>query len=631
MTAKAGTSLSSMPPETQYFLGLLESGNYLLLVPLVDGLVRAAIQGTEDDQLQLVAETGDSTVPVADFTGLYAARGANPFDLISEAAQKVNAFMVSGRLRTAKPLPAFVDWFGWCTWDAFYFEVNADNVRLGLQSFKDGGVEPKLLILDDGWLTTRQDADESKRLTSFVPDVVKFPGGLGPTVTIAKEEFGVRTVLAWHAMTGYWGGVDPNLGDYAAKIRPRLLSPGLKFHQEEIPYWGKSIGLVPKENAYRFFQDFHRSLRRQGIDGVKVDVQAQLEIVSEGSGGRVPLMQHYHEALEGSVAVHFQGNLINCMSCANEMIYGAPTSNLTRTSTDFWPNLPETHGRHLYINAQVGTWFGEFIHPDWDMFQSAHPAGEFHAAGRAVSGSPIYVSDKPGQHNFPLLKKLVLGNGSILRAKRPGRPTLDCLLYDPTTEDVLLKIFNTNALGGVIGVFNARYSPVSPKTVLTTYVRPSDVEGISGSSFAVYAHKTEELRVLGLNEGWELTLGELDFEIFTIMPVADGFAPLGLADKFNGGGAVRFAYREQKTWGVELTYGGTFIAYSETLPLATTVDGELVRFDYDEKRKLLIVPVPERPNPAVFIQKPCLKTVSKRSPRQLRLTQSHLQSCPMND
>ncbi|KAH6819380.1 seed imbibition 2, partial [Perilla frutescens var. frutescens] len=54
---------------------------------------------------------------------------------------------------------------------------------------------------------------------------------------------------------------------------------------------------------------------------------------------------------------------------------------------------------------------------------SLHPAAEYHAAARAVGGCAIYVSDKPGNHNFELLKKLVLPDGSILRAQLPGRPT----------------------------------------------------------------------------------------------------------------------------------------------------------------------------------------------------------------
>lgn len=85
-----------------------------------------------------------------------------------------------------------------------------------------------------------------------------------------------------------------------------------------------------------------------------------------------------------------------------------------------------------------------FLHalqPDWDMFHSKHPAALLHAAARAVSGGPVYVSDKPGQHDFELLRKLVLPDGSVLRAKLPGRPTQDTLFDDPLRDGkTLLKV-----------------------------------------------------------------------------------------------------------------------------------------------------------------------------------------------
>jgi len=69
------------------------------------------------------------------------------------------------------------------------------------------------------------------------------------------------------------------------------------------------------------------------------------------------------------------------MSSGMETYYGAPLSNLIRTSTDFWPTRPETHGLHLYCNAQVGMWFGEFMQPDWDMSNRGHAMGAFHRPG----------------------------------------------------------------------------------------------------------------------------------------------------------------------------------------------------------------------------------------------------------
>lgn len=48
-------------------------------------------------------------------------------------------------------LPSFLDMFGWCTWDAFYLTVNPIGIFHGLDDFSKGGVEPRFVIIDDGW------------------------------------------------------------------------------------------------------------------------------------------------------------------------------------------------------------------------------------------------------------------------------------------------------------------------------------------------------------------------------------------------------------------------------------------------------------------------------------------------
>ncbi|KAJ0829329.1 putative glycosyl hydrolase 36 [Helianthus annuus] len=146
---------------------------------------------------------------------------------------------------------------------------------------------------------------------------------------------------------------------------------------------------------------------------------------------------------------------------------------------------------------------------------------DYHTAARSIGGCAIYVryqnnvllfffitiltqsqeahklivitsiSDKPGNHNFDLLKKLVLQDGSMLRAQLPGRPTLDCLFADPTRDGVsLLKIWNVNKCTGVVGVFNCqgdgrckiekktRIHDASPG-ILTGFVQPTDVDALT--------------------------------------------------------------------------------------------------------------------------------------------------------
>lgn len=70
------------------------------------------------------------------------------------------------------------------------------------------------------------------------------------------------------------------------------------------------------------------------------------------------------------------------------------------------------------------------VQPDWDMFHSVHPDALLHATARAISGGPVYVSDKPGRHSPALLRRLVLPDGLVLRGEEPGRPSRDCLLKD---------------------------------------------------------------------------------------------------------------------------------------------------------------------------------------------------------
>ena len=78
---------------------------------------------------------------------------------------------------------------------------------------------------------------------------------------------------------------------------------------------------------------------------------------------------------------------------------------------------------------------------------SKHPAAELHAAARVLSGGSIYVSDTPGQHDFDLLRRLVLPDGSILRALSAGRPTRDSLFTDVARDgNSLLKVTSSSTL-----------------------------------------------------------------------------------------------------------------------------------------------------------------------------------------
>ncbi len=580
MSAKAGRDVAAIPVETQSLLVELTGGGFALFLPLLDGPFRASLQGRSDGVLVLTVETGDPAVAGDAATALFVAVGENPFALMEAAARSVMQTMRTGRLREDKPVPDFADLFGWCTWDAFYQDVTHDKVRLGLESFTAGGVKPAFLILDDGWQSVGKSPTDESRLTAFAANG-KFPGDLGPTVRMAREEFGVRSFLVWHAFLGYWGGVAAAaFPQYRVRDIHQIFSAGMQTLLSESQKQAIYInGLVAPEDIFRFYQDYHRHLRLQGVDGVKVDCQAVLEVIARGCGGRVAMMRVYHAALEGAAQTQFGGRLINCMSCSNDMIFSALNSTVTRSSTDFAPNDGSSHGKHLYANALASFWMGEFVLPDWDMFQSGHPSGAFHAAARAISGGPVYVSDKPDAHDFTLLRKLVLSDGTVPRTLRPARPTRRCLFLDPTRDECLLTVFSRNGFSGVIGAFNL-HAPDTGKEIAGA-IRPTDVEGLSGDRFAVYAHHSGALVPRVAGEDTPIVLGPLGCEVFTVAPIVDGFAPIGLTDKINSGGTIR-SLRAGRSWvAIELRDGGEFLAWCERAPKEVRVDRSPVEFRCD--------------------------------------------------
>ena len=64
---------------------------------------------------------------------------------------------------------------------------------------------------------------------------------------------------------------------------------------------------------------------------------------------------------------------------------------VVRASDDFYPRDPVSHTVHIAAVAYNSVFLGEFMQPDWDMFHSLHPAAEYHASARAISGGPLYV------------------------------------------------------------------------------------------------------------------------------------------------------------------------------------------------------------------------------------------------
>lgn len=643
MTQRMGSAGRDIPSETQFLLVEGSGGGeqpvvYTVFLPVLEGSFRAVLQGNAADELEICLESGDPDVE--SFQGshlVFVGAGSDPFEVITSSVKAVERHLQTFSHREKKKMPDILNWFGWCTWDAFYTNVTAQGVKQGLQSLEKGGVSPRFVIIDDGWQSVAMDpvgiaclsdnsANFANRLT-HIRENHKFQKngreghreddpakGLAHVVNEIKGKHQLKYVYVWHAITGYWGGVRPGaagMEHYGSKMQRPVPSPGVQKNERcdaLDSMTANGLGLVNPDRAFSFYDELHSYLASAGIDGVKVDVQNVLETLGAGHGGRVMLARKYQQALEASVARNFPDNgIISCMSHSTDNLYSSKRSAVIRASDDFWPRDPASHTIHVASVAYNTVFLGEFMQPDWDMFHTVHPMAEYHAAARAVGGCAIYVSDKPGSHDFNLLKKLVLPDGSILRAKLPGRPTRDCLFSDPARDGKsVLKIWNLNEHSGVVGAFNcqgAGWCRVAKKNLIhdqqpgtvSGVIRAQDVEHLArvadhgwNGDVVVYSHVGGEVVYLPKNALLPVTLRSREYEVFTVVPLKHlpngaSFAVIGLLDMFNSGGAVRELRFGGEDADVELRVrgSGTVGAYSSTKPTRVAVDSKAVGFSYD--------------------------------------------------
>ncbi|GFR50303.1 hypothetical protein Agub_g12493, partial [Astrephomene gubernaculifera] len=445
-------------------------------------------------------------------------------------------------------------------------------------------------------------------------DWVGVPEALGTVVAHIKRKFGVRYIYCWHGLPGYWAGVMPTDGGepgggagvlgLTSHLRYAAPTAGV-LEIEPSMAWNPAVlaGIGVVTDPHRLYHAMHRYLADCGVDGVKVDCQAGVGLIGSAMGGGAALSATYQGALEGSVAAHFPGNhVINCMCHSTENIYRMSNTAVARASDDFYPRDPASSHPHIAACAYNSLFLGALLQPDWDMFHSKHPAARLHAVARAVSGGPVYVSDKPGDHDFSLLHTLVLADGSVLRGGLPGRPSRDCLFKDVLRDGKsLLKVWNTNPVTGVVGVLHLQGSSwdrtrrkfhvhdKAPRP-LATWVRPYDVDafrppstaataaaaaalaasfepGSSSSSsssspaaaaaaaarsappeFAVFCRNSGAVSLLRGHEGVQVFLHSGEADVVTVARLmrsgTTAFACLGLANMINGGGALRAVRQE---------------------------------------------------------------------------------------
>ncbi|KAK1293721.1 Stachyose synthase [Acorus calamus] len=471
-------------------------------------------------------------------------------------------------------------------------------------------------------------------------------GGVGDeNASCEAEEFGMKAftkdlrtrfkglddVYVWQALCGAWGGVRPGATHLESKVVPVTVSPGLDGTMNDlavVKIVEGGIGLVRPDQAADYFDSMHSHLAQSGVTGVKVDVIHTLEYVCEEQGGRIELAKAYYEGLTRSLVKNFKGTglLASMQQCNDFFFLGTQQIAFGRAGDDFWFQDPSgdpmgaywLQGVHMIHCAYNSLWMGQIIHPDWDMFQSDHLCAKFHAGSRAICGGPVYVSDSVGGHDFSLLKKIVHPDGTVPRCQHFALPTRDCLFKNPLFDgETVLKIWNLNKFGGVVGAFNCQgagwdrgeqrirgfahcYKPTSGSVHMTDieWDQKNETAAMGETEeFAVYLDQAEDLKLMTReSEPIQFTVQPSSFEIFSFVPVRKlgqdlRFAPIGLVNMFNCGGTIievdhRVGGEGEVAVRIEVKGGGKFLAYSSGRPRKGFLNGGEVELKWSVDGKL---------------------------------------------
>ena len=529
------SDFSQVPPRTQV-LYLKYPDRYACLVPAVGESFKTSLAPGGKDCLRLEMTAllgGQSTLdePVFLLAEDQSIRGA---------VEKAFAYLAGEkgiRRRQDRRLPEMFRCLGWCSWDAFYTDISEEKIRAKARELHDKGVPVRWMLMDDGWLSVKDG-----RLYDFIPEKEKFPDGFAGMIRDIKQEGDISWFGVWHALGGYWGGIQPD-SPLAQKEREHLY-PTVS---------GKLLPSPIKEQGFGFYDDWYACLKAEGIDFVKVDGQSAVKNYFENNVPLCRAARGLHRALEGGASC-LDGAIINCMGMAMENVLARPASALSRSSDDFVPAKESGFGEHLIQNAYNALYQGQLYHCDWDMFWTSHEDAAKHSLLRAVSGGPVYFSDKIGDTDPEVLKPLACLDGRLLMMDRPAWPAEDCVFTDPMKEGVL-KLTNTAAWGGVraggIAAFNL--TDTSQKYRFA----PDDVpELLGGGRYLVYDYFRKEVRLCDGGETMEAELEPDSFAWYQILPFNGGGAFLGLSEKYAGFAAVETMYITKRGMGCVMAEQG---------------------------------------------------------------------------
>ena len=544
-----GTVLCEVPARTQALL-MKEGNTWRVLWTLCGEVFNCTLSGDEQGLKANVYSGSDGEDRIEQTPVLLCFSGKDPYTVLKKTAKAAEK-LLGGRVMTVdqKPYPEIFEYLGWCSWDAMRVHISEEKLMQKAAELKEKKIPVRWCILDDMWANVRDIRGLPEEMTTH--DMVKimhqstllameaaperFPNGLGGAISKLKEQG--FAVGVWYPTTGYWKGVDPE-GPLAKELADALIA---------LPN-GRLVTKPTPEAAARFHNAMQDMLKAAGADFVKVDNQTHYRLNYNPYypvGTVASVMQN---AIENVTEAHFGDGLINCMGMGNESMWNRRKSAVSRCSGDFQPENRAWFAKHIQQCAYNSLFQGQFHYSDWDMWWTDDAQALKNSVCRAISGGPVYVSDKIGRSLPEVLKPLCFADGRILRPDGLAVPTANCLLRDPTESSEPLLIKNRANGCGLLAAFNIHKDNIPQNGV----VFATDL-GVPAGRYLVREQLTGRVEILERDQPLQVSLADNDaFALYVFYPLRGGVTPLGRVDKFISPKAVL----RKSAKGVRLYEGG---------------------------------------------------------------------------
>ncbi len=502
--AFASQNLSELPQNLRGVL-LKTDGGYLFVLPICnDELYCTAAGGNSEKSiiLNICKHCGgyeEINAPCAVF-----AESQNPYDAVTEAySSAIQSKLIDTPLRKDKTYPTMFEYLGWCSWNACYHDVNEKAIIQKADEFREKGLPIRWFMIDDGW--SKYDGYE---LESFYADKQKFPDGFAALADKLKNEYKIDYLGIWHSLTAYWFGIKKGSELYE-KYKDKLFRTNCGVYMPKAEY------------AFDFFSEWYEYLKNEKIDFLKIDCQGNLTEFFKGISNSCKSVREYQINADKAAHKYFGNNLLACMGIDSINCQSRPYTPIIRNSDDYFPDIEGSFKNHAVMNAYNSVFNRDLYYCDFDMWWTNHNSAVESAMLRAISGGPVYISDKIGETVGEALLPLADKNGKIYRCDDCARVTEDCLFVDTIKEKKALKLFNVKGNNGVVALFNLTEDDI------TAYTNARDFGG--SGKYIAYVYTAKKFYDC---DNIKITLKAGKSEIVNFYEIKDGYAELGDLTKY---------------------------------------------------------------------------------------------------